>query len=1722
MLSKQMKLFFAFFLILTAFLFTPLHAVESLYDTGAPADEMIAVRSADGEISELAFELDELEIEEISINGNNYSRFIVDGETAAGRTGYPELPKIVKFMLIPPQSGVDLRITGSESRIIYDITPFPIQPADPGELPSANGLDHAFDAGKFSDLNYEFAQSAGNDGFYPQEIATVGKPVIFRGYRIVSIGINPVRYNPNTNEVQIIESVDFELDFTSDKNRVNIIDDPNRSKPSRYAHKILNDLVLNPPPPPRDVPPSGGSIMYVMGDWDNIEEELEPLVEWRRRMGWTVEVVRVAQNSTNAIKEAIQEAYDEWEIPPEHVIIVGDTDGQYPRAYWDMRRGGNWPYETDHRYVELEGDDPLPEATIGRLIVNSPNMLRGIVEKTIEYESDPYIPENEDDRGWQKRAIFVAGDSRSGRSSIDVCKWTKDLCLRQGFTNIEEMYWTPQNPRPNAQQFIINGINDGVSIFMYRGWTYMSGFRFEDVNQLRNGRMQPFVMLATCNTGDYGEHVSSPLYYSERFNISPNGGAIGAVGAAGATHTAYNNLIASTTFKAFLADGIHSQGWAFMKSKVELYRQYFDRGDINHQENPGLEAWLCELYIFNLMGDPVVDLFTDTPQMLSVERPEEIHAGQTMFDVNATFEENEEPAEDVLVCLYKPEEFQIALRTDADGNASFELDPDWTQEGGIQLTLTGPNLKSVLVDYEIQDLPMYLGNGGVSIDDDDEGASAGNGDGDANHNERLEIEVALTNFGEEVPDGEISVELTPVSDHLEVIEGEANLESAPEPGEAEAVRFVVEIGGGFPHGENAAFNLTATAGDQSWESVALIPVTGAQIEIQSLEWVDEPLHPGEIAEAVITLANTGIQTIDNFTATLISMTRHIGSPEFEADYESIEPGETGEGGFSLSAHPLFLEGIPAEIAIAVESEDGIQDTAYFSFKVNRVGEDEPFGPDGYGYVCFDNTDTEWFMAPEYEWIEIDPNHDGPGTDTELSDTAEEDDESVVIDLPFDFMYYGEEFDEVTICTNGWIALGDHGEIITGRNRRIPSGMVGSAMICPFWEDLLTTNDGGVYYWYDEENHLFVVEWSNMRKLGPRGNNEPLETFQVILYDPEHHPTFTGDGDIKFQYYDITDNRSCFQEWDTPFASIGIGSVDQTTGLEYIYWGEPHPNAAPVENELAILFTTLIDFSTGAIFGSVIDPMAEEPIPGVTITTTYGFSATTDSSGCYFINDVLIDTTIEYSITAHKEFYNDSTIAGLRPEPDDTLIVNFGLLHPEFSLDLEQIDISLEQNNANDFNVPVINSGNGELTFDSRIMFVDEGLNRDARWDPFMTVDVTNTVIGVDGEDTLLVDNSHILGVTFVDSIFYVGGGGSERRDEYAAIYRYTRDGEYIDSVNLPTMDSWGLRGLAYDGAEYIYGCLDGKIYKLNKECAFVDSFVVDMRFIQDLAFDPRTAELYATYITDDIFVYDTLGNFVRMYDNPSYEGDNLRKYGLAWYPEEPDSLNLYINANYNDQDIVFGFNPQTEELVPLRHIHERDNDELKGMSIVDRWNSSVWTLVAVNDNNDGDRFTVYQLDPNTTWLSFEPGRGILQAQEQTNLHIRIESGERPLDRYWITLRFTHNADPGYYDLPISLRIVEQAGIDNLSANPTEYSLTQNYPNPFNPVTAFSYSIPEAGYVKLAVYDTMGRLVELLTEGYRKPGDYAVEFNAANLANGVYFYRLEAGERTFSRKMVLMK
>lgn len=146
---------------------------------------------------------------------------------------------------------------------------------------------------------------------------------------------------------------------------------------------------------------------------------------------------------------------------------------------------------------------------------------------------------------------------------------------------------------------------------------------------------------------------------------------------------------------------------------------------------------------------------------------------------------------------------------------------------------------------------------------------------------------------------------------------------------------------------------------------------------------------------------------------------------------------------------------------------------------------------------------------------------------------------------------------------------------------------------------------------------------------------------------------------------------------------------------------------------------------------------------------------------------------------------------------------------------------------------------------------------------------------------------------------------------------------------------------------------------------------------------------------------------------------------------------------------------------------------------------------------------------------------------------RFTSGDRP--RAEEGDRITLTAGPSRTRLPVtgltsvldrsvesSLTFRPESVLQVTTAQPGRLTLKKNYPNPVRTTTTIAYAIPEQTRVSLRVYNVLGQQVATLVEGSRQPGRHEVEFDASSLSSGVYFYRLETGQRTRSRKLTIVQ
>ena len=189
------------------------------------------------------------------------------------------------------------------------------------------------------------------------------------------------------------------------------------------------------------------------------------------------------------------------------------------------------------------------------------------------------------------------------------------------------------------------------------------------------------------------------------------------------------------------------------------------------------------------------------------------------------------------------------------------------------------------------------------------------------------------------------------------------------------------------------------------------------------------------------------------------------------------------------------------------------------------------GPDSFGYTWIDSDEPN---GPEFEWFEI--------ADIGQNSGLNGDDNSVVLSLPFTFNFYGIPKTNVRVSCNGYLTFGGDGGVYT--NQSIPNSTAPNDLIAPFWDDLYQEN-GTNYYYYDESNRRFIIQYTNWGFFSGGGS----VTFQIQLYQ---------NGQIYFLYRAMSGTLTS--------ATVGIENASGNVGLQMAF------NTVYVANDLAVRIT----------------------------------------------------------------------------------------------------------------------------------------------------------------------------------------------------------------------------------------------------------------------------------------------------------------------------------------------------------------------------------------------------------------------------------------------------------------------------------------------------------------------------------------------------------------------
>ncbi|MBC8204598.1 MAG: T9SS type A sorting domain-containing protein, partial [FCB group bacterium] len=357
------------------------------------------------------------------------------------------------------------------------------------------------------------------------------------------------------------------------------------------------------------------------------------------------------------------------------------------------------------------------------------------------------------------------------------------------------------------------------------------------------------------------------------------------------------------------------------------------------------------------------------------------------------------------------------------------------------------------------------------------------------------------------------------------------------------------------------YPLNVGAGLSLWPTSAgpFLTVAGAEIDDIGGNNNGAP-DPGETISILITLFNVGNSGAANIVGTLSTIDPYLTVTQNISYFPDLAQFQQGVGSpqYEVDIDAACPQGYTASCVLHLEADSAYTNDLTVAFVVG----DEiylPSGPDNYGYFAYDPYDVP--ELPQYEWVEISADSGGLGTLIPFT----QDDQAFQFPLPFTFQFYGLNYDTFSIGCNGWISMGVN-NVDDYSNTGIPNIDGPSAMIAPYWEDLSPQrpNSGRVWRWFDSAGHRFIIEYNHVEQYAPTGS---FETFQVILFDPEHYTTGTGDGQIMFQYKNISAAI-------TTEGTIGIENHLQNDGLQYLFDGELDIHGNMIENQMALLFTTI--------------------------------------------------------------------------------------------------------------------------------------------------------------------------------------------------------------------------------------------------------------------------------------------------------------------------------------------------------------------------------------------------------------------------------------------------------------------------------------------------------------------------------------------------------------------
>ncbi len=805
----------------------------------------------------------ELNIKNAKTEKGSFLKLTIDGYGKSMEVGSPELPVLHKLIEIPVDADVLVNIKNESSRTLsldergYVRQIIPAQPPQPkcGECPAFQLNDNIYNT---------------ND-YFNQPTVTIDYLGILRGVRIARLNISPVSYNPVTNEIKIINNIDFELIFKgADYAATNEL---KRKTYSPYFEGIYSSLLNNSYTTNSRDYITQYPVHYLIVSDRMFEAQLEDFIAWKERKGFivTVAYTDVIGNTLQQIKSYIENLYDNGtpEVPaPSFVLFVGDVD-QIP-AY----ENGNG--ETDRNYVEYTGD-LFPEIYYGRFSAQNTDDLQPFIDKTLMVEQYTMAQP-----AYLDTVVMIAGADAShgndwGNGQINYGTINYFNAEHDIYSNT---YLYPESGSSAAA--IIQNISDGVSFANYtahcspNGWADPA-FSISDIPSLQNDGQYGLLIGNCCSSSEFDTDC-----FGEEIVRAANKGAVGYIGGSNSTYwdedyyfgvgvgtisenpPSYEETTLGNYDRAW-----HDHGEEFSDWFITMDQHVFAGNLAVSESGSSREEYYWDIY--NLMGDPSLMIYYSVPEVNPVIHDSYVMVGAESFTVNC--------APYSYVALNYNNNNICRVMTDETGIAILEFNP-FTQPGTVELVVTAQNYEPFIEEIQIfaPDGPFCVYEDHTINDD-----SLGNGNGRADFGEEVFINLSMANYGN---DNAYDVDVTISSSCNDV-----TIEDGFEPFDSIYINdiitrdngFLIKLSEGIPDQTNMVFNVLATDDqDSTWQSEFEITAYAPELSAEDMIIDDSEtgndnghLDPGETAIMRIKTRNTGHGTTYNVVASLTAYNPYL-------------------------------------------------------------------------------------------------------------------------------------------------------------------------------------------------------------------------------------------------------------------------------------------------------------------------------------------------------------------------------------------------------------------------------------------------------------------------------------------------------------------------------------------------------------------------------------------------------------------------------------------------------------------------------------------------------------------------------------------------------------------------------------------------------------------------------------------------------------------------------